>query len=73
MALFSESVGRAIVAVPRTEEVRFTDMCAARGLPHVRLGVVDVLSSELEVQGQFTVSTNELRRAWTGTLPRQFG
>ena len=73
VALFSESVGRAVVAVPRSEEVRFTDMCAARGLPHVRLGVIDVLSSDLEVQGQFTVSTNELRRAWTATLPKHFG
>ncbi|WP_037840514.1 AIR synthase-related protein, partial [Streptomyces sp. NRRL S-337] len=25
--LFSESAGRAVVAVPRSEEVRFTDMC----------------------------------------------
>ena len=40
-ALFSESAGRAIVAVPREEEVRFTDMCTARGLAHVRIGVTD--------------------------------
>ena len=33
VALFSESAGRAIVAVPRSEEVRFTDMCTARRLP----------------------------------------
>lgn len=35
--LFSESAGRAVVAVPRSEELRFTDMCGARGLaghPH---------------------------------------
>ena len=43
VALFSESAGRAVVAVPRTEEIRFTDMCTARGLPYARIGVVDVL------------------------------
>ena len=41
VALFSESAGRAIVAVPRSEEVRFTDMCSARGFPHARIGVTD--------------------------------
>jgi phosphoribosylformylglycinamidine synthase len=40
-ALFAESTARAIVAVPRTEEVRFVDMCVARGFPHARIGVTD--------------------------------
>ena len=31
--LFSESAGRALVALPRTEESRFRAMCEARGLP----------------------------------------
>ena len=73
VALFSESAGRAIVAVPRSEEIRFTDMCTARGLPHARIGVVDVLSSDLEIQGQFTMPLAELRKAWTRTLPALFG
>ena len=30
--LFSESAGRAIVVVPRSEELRFTEMCAARAV-----------------------------------------
>ncbi len=72
VALFSESAGRAIVAVPRTEEVRFTDMCTARGLPHARIGVIDVLSADLEIQGQFTIPLTELRKAWTSTLPAIF-
>jgi phosphoribosylformylglycinamidine synthase len=70
--LFSESVGRALVAVPRTEEIRFTDMCAARRLPFARVGVVDVLATDLEVQGQFSVPLRELRAAWSGTLPALF-
>jgi len=40
-ALFAESTARAIVAVPRSEEVRFVDMCVARGFPHARIGVTD--------------------------------
>ncbi|MDQ1736071.1 MAG: phosphoribosylformylglycinamidine synthase subunit PurL [Pseudonocardiales bacterium] len=71
--LFSESAGRAIVAVPRTEEVRFTDMCTARRLPATRIGVLDVLESAIEVQGQFRLPLAELRTAWASTLPDLFG
>jgi phosphoribosylformylglycinamidine synthase subunit PurL len=71
VALFSESAGRAIVAVPRSEEVRFTDMCAARGFPHRRIGVTDGAGSDavLDVQDRFTVPLAELRAAWSATLP----
>src|SRR5699024_2273 len=41
VTLFSESAGRALVAVPRTEESRFVAMCDARGMPWVLIGVVD--------------------------------
>ncbi|HYU66434.1 MAG TPA: AIR synthase-related protein, partial [Jatrophihabitantaceae bacterium] len=71
--LFAESAGRAIVTVPRGDEVRFTDMCADRGLPYARIGVVDVLSTDLEVQEQFTVSLADLRSAWSEPLPALFG
>jgi phosphoribosylformylglycinamidine synthase II len=71
--LFSESAGRAVVAVPRTEEVRFTDMCTARGLPATRIGVLDILESAIDVQGQFRLPLAELRRAWSATLPALFG
>jgi phosphoribosylformylglycinamidine synthase len=27
----------------------------------------------LEVQGQFSISLDELREAWTGTFPKLFG
>jgi phosphoribosylformylglycinamidine synthase len=69
VALFSESTGRAIVTVPRSEEIRFTDMCAARGLPFARIGVVDALSGELAVQDQFSLPLHDLRHTWTATLP----
>ena len=62
-----------LVAVPRTEETRFTGMCSARGLPWVRIGVVDEGSDSVEVQGQFSVTLEELRAAHEGTLPALFG
>lgn len=65
-ALFSESAGRAVVAVPRSEELRFTDMCGARGLPATRIGVVD--GAEIEVQGEFSIPLSELRAAHEGTI-----
>jgi phosphoribosylformylglycinamidine synthase subunit PurL len=71
VALFSESAGRAIVAVPRSEEVRFTDMCTARGFPHARIGVTDGRGDDavIDVQDQFSVPLGEVRAAWSGTLP----
>ena len=71
VALFSESTARAIVAVPRSEEVRFTDMCSARGFAHQRIGVTDGRGADatLDVQDQFTVPLAELRAAWSATLP----
>ncbi|RIQ36737.1 phosphoribosylformylglycinamidine synthase subunit PurL [Jiangella rhizosphaerae] len=69
--LFSESQARAIVAVPRSEEVRFTDMCSARRFPHQRIGVVDD-GGVLDVQGRFTVPLDELRTAHESTLSSAF-
>nr|WP_221441571.1 phosphoribosylformylglycinamidine synthase subunit PurL [Jiangella mangrovi] len=69
--LFSESQARAIVAVPRSEEVRFTDMCSARRYPHQRIGVVDD-GGELDLQGLFTVPVGELRTAHESTLSSTF-
>jgi phosphoribosylformylglycinamidine synthase subunit PurL len=71
--LFSESQARAIVAVPRTEEVRFKDMTTARRFPVARIGVVDAASGALEVQDQFTLPIEELRERWAATLPQHFG
>jgi phosphoribosylformylglycinamidine synthase len=70
--LFSESAGRVVVAVPRSEELRFTEMCTARELPWTRIGVVDKESNELEIQGVATFGLDELREAWEGTLPALF-
>jgi phosphoribosylformylglycinamidine synthase len=71
--LFSESAGRVLVAVPRSEELRFTEMCTARGLPWRRTGVVDPESKALDIQGVTSFGLDELREAWEGTLPALFG
>jgi len=71
--LFSESAGRALVAVPRTEESRFRSMCQARRLPATRIGVVDQGSDAVEVQGLFAVTLAELRSTSEGVLPGLFG
>ena len=71
--LFSESQARAVVAVPRSEEVRFTDMCTARRFPHQRIGVLDdgdpATGPVLDVQGQFSVALDQLRRLRERRLP----
>ena len=71
--LFSESAGRVLVAVPRTEESRFCGMLDARQMPWTRIGVVDQGSDSVEVQDQFSVTLAELREVHEGTLPRLFG
>jgi phosphoribosylformylglycinamidine synthase len=68
--LFSESAGRAVVAVPRSEEQRFTDMCRARGLPVRRIGVVN--GDVLELTGAFEIPLADPRLAHSATFPELF-
>ena len=80
--LFAESAGRAVVVVPRSEELRFTEMCAARGVPAHRVGVVDsglgadagfpAGTQVLQFGEYFTISLDRLREAHESTLPRLF-
>ncbi|WP_310376741.1 phosphoribosylformylglycinamidine synthase subunit PurL [Catenuloplanes atrovinosus] len=71
--LFSESAGRAVVAVPRGHETAFTALCDQHGLPWTAIGTTDAASDAVEVTGQFSIPLAELREAHTGTLPRLFG
>ncbi|HEY1486098.1 MAG TPA: phosphoribosylformylglycinamidine synthase subunit PurL, partial [Micromonosporaceae bacterium] len=68
VALFSESTARMLVAIPRGHDKAFTALCDEHGVPWTAIGVVD-RGGALEIRNQFTVSLNELREAWTGTLP----
>jgi phosphoribosylformylglycinamidine synthase len=74
-ALFSESTGRAIVAVPREEDVKFTRLCEGRGFPVVRIGVTDggLDAPAFEVQGAFTVGLDELRDVFRAPMSTAFG
>ena len=72
-ALFSESTARALVAVPREEDVRFLGLCSGRRVPVLRLGVTDAASGMLEVQDRYSVGIDELRRVHEATLPARLG
>ncbi|MDP4803884.1 MAG: AIR synthase related protein, partial [Candidatus Nanopelagicales bacterium] len=81
--LFAESAGRAIVVIPRSEEMRFTEMCAARGLPAFRVGVVDsglgadagfdATTQVLQFGDLFAVRIEEIRALHESVLPALFG
>ncbi|MGH3445700.1 MAG: phosphoribosylformylglycinamidine synthase subunit PurL, partial [Nocardioidaceae bacterium] len=71
VALFSESAGRVVVAVPPDMESRFTALCDRRGVPHAGIGETGPAGPDaaLEVAGVFSVPLAELRAAWSATLP----
>jgi phosphoribosylformylglycinamidine synthase subunit PurL len=71
VALFSESTGRALAVVPRGHEKAFTALAEEHGLPWSPLGSVG--GSALDVRDLFNIPLDELRTAWTGTLPALFG
>jgi phosphoribosylformylglycinamidine synthase len=68
--LFAESVARAVVAVPRTEAVGFSDLCTAQRFPCVQIGVVG--GDTLDVADLFSVGLKELRTAHEGSFPALF-
>jgi phosphoribosylformylglycinamidine synthase len=72
-ALFSETGGRIIVAVPREEDVKFTRLCEGRGYPVARIGVTDDGAGAepvLEIQDVLTISLTELRATSRAPLAR---
>jgi phosphoribosylformylglycinamidine synthase subunit PurL len=69
--LFSESAGRALVAVAPGSETAFAELCAGAGVPAVALGTAG--GDELDVAGCFSVSLGELSAAHQGPLPALFG
>jgi phosphoribosylformylglycinamidine synthase II len=69
--LFSESAGRAVVAVQPGAEQEFALACAQAGLPAWVIGVTG--GQSLEVTGIFTVPLAELAAAHRAPLPALFG
>jgi phosphoribosylformylglycinamidine synthase II len=73
--LFSESAGRAIVALPPEADEAFRDLCAAHHCVQQRIGATAGLgdTAVLDLVGQCTLPLAMLRDAWSSTLPRLFG
>ncbi|HEY3501359.1 MAG TPA: phosphoribosylformylglycinamidine synthase subunit PurL [Actinocatenispora sp.] len=71
--LFSESAGRVLVSVPEGMRAAFTALCGEHGVPWTAIGLVDADSHALAVAHQFTIPLDELRAAWSATLPTLFG
>jgi phosphoribosylformylglycinamidine synthase len=71
--LFSESAGRALVAVAPARLKEFRSVCLEHGVPIREIGSVTPDRDVLEVAGQFSVPLDELRTAYQGTLPGLFG
>ncbi|AAT89970.1 phosphoribosylglycinamide synthetase [Leifsonia xyli subsp. xyli] len=75
-ALFSESTARAIVSVPREDDVKFRGLCDGRGVPALRIGVTDAGAGTepvLEIQDLFAIEVAELRSVHRSTLAERFG
>jgi phosphoribosylformylglycinamidine synthase len=70
-ALFSESPGRAIVAVRPGAEAAFDQLRAAHDVPGVTIGAVG--GDSLVFAGLFTIGLDELAAVHTRTLPALFG
>jgi phosphoribosylformylglycinamidine synthase len=70
-SLFSESAGRAIVAVRPGAEAVFDQLRAAHDVPGVSIGAVG--GDSLVFAGLFTIGLDELAAVHTRTLPALFG
>jgi phosphoribosylformylglycinamidine synthase subunit PurL len=70
--LFSESAGRALIAVPRGHDKAFVALAAEYDVPCTPLGVT-AAETVLEVRDSFSIPLDEIREAWSATLPRLFG
>jgi phosphoribosylformylglycinamidine synthase len=73
VALFSESAGRVLVALPAQRLARFVELCGDHTVPVAELGTVERHHSELTVTGHFGVPLAALRTAYSGTLAALFG
>jgi phosphoribosylformylglycinamidine synthase II len=70
VGLFSESAPRAIVTVPDVHADAFRTMAASLGVPVGELGRTG--GAQLVAEGHFGIPLDELRAAWTSTLPAAF-
>jgi phosphoribosylformylglycinamidine synthase subunit PurL len=71
VGLFSETAGRVVVTVPDGAAERLVELAERHGVALTALGVTG--GDTLVVEGQFEVPLEELRDAWTATLPATLG
>ncbi|MDI6912042.1 phosphoribosylformylglycinamidine synthase subunit PurL [Nocardioides sp.] len=71
VGLFSESPGRVVVTVPDGDAERLVELAESHGVELTALGVTG--GDTLVVEGQFEVPLEDLRAAWTATLPAALG
>jgi phosphoribosylformylglycinamidine synthase len=71
VALFSESAARALVTVAPADADALVELAERHGVPLAPLG--DTRGTDLAVEGQFTVPVEDLRAAWSATLPAALG
>ena len=68
---------RAVVVVSQDRNDEFLAICETKGFPVTKIGVVDSLSSRVELAGVFgdriALDIEELRAISEETLPRLFG
>ena len=67
VALFSESVARCLVTVPAADVDRFVALAGDHGVPVTTLGRTG--GTDVAVEGQFAIPVDDLRLAWSATLP----
>ncbi|TWG98234.1 phosphoribosylformylglycinamidine synthase [Nocardioides sp. J9] len=71
VCLFAESTARAIVTVPADKLDDLMSVAARHAVPATVIGTTG--GDALVVEGQFEVPLEELRTAWTSTLPAALG
>ena len=71
VALFSESVARAVVSVPAEGAAELRAAATAYGVPVTRLGTTG--GDALTLDGLFALGLGDLRAAHEATLPALFG
>lgn len=69
--LFSESAARALLAVPEHHHDEVAEIAAEHGVELTSIGRTG--GSSYEVAGQFTIDVEDLRDAWSATLPAVLG
>jgi phosphoribosylformylglycinamidine synthase len=70
--LFSESAGRALVAVPRGHDKAFVALAAEHGVTCTPIGTT-ANEPVLDIRDQFAIELDELRAAHTATMRNLFG